>query len=169
MANCCLSRSLQRRCPTNRWTRAAGARFVNNFAPRGGACIRPPRQLNLYVGYVTEENSNPVGWLACGLRAARFWLVALILARSPRLLVSAKRKAPVARYNLGRHNKSLDASGTSGLVIENLSVMWLIAAASTQPLDRFFSMDSAGRKYPCPCCGFAPRRCCRGPSTSSTF
>ncbi len=30
-------------------------------------------------------------------------------------------------------NKSLDASGTSGLVIDNLSVTWLTAAASTQP------------------------------------
>jgi hypothetical protein len=31
-------------------------------------------------------------------------------------------------------NKSLDASGTSGLVIDNLSVTWLSSAASTQPL-----------------------------------
>jgi hypothetical protein len=29
---------------------------------------------------------------------------------------------------------SLDASGTSGLVIDNLSVTWLSPAASTQPL-----------------------------------
>ena len=34
-------------------------------------------------------------------------------------------------------NKSLDASGTSGLVIDNLSVTWLTAAASTQPLGIF--------------------------------
>src|SRR6266404_2730770 len=33
------------------------------------------------------------------------------------------------------HNKSLDASGTSGLVIDNLSVTWLSPAASTQPFD----------------------------------
>jgi len=39
----------------------------------------------------------------------------------------------VARYNLGPDNKSLDASGTSGLVIDNLSVTQLTAAASTQP------------------------------------
>ncbi len=32
-------------------------------------------------------------------------------------------------------NKSLDASGTSGLVIDNLSVTQLFPAASTQPLD----------------------------------
>ena len=35
-----------------------------------------------------------------------------------------------------RPNKSLDASGTSGLVIDNLSVTWLSPAASTQPLSR---------------------------------
>jgi hypothetical protein len=46
-------------------------------------------------------------------------------------------RKPVARYNQGRYNKSLDASGTSGLVIDNLSVMWLLPAASTQPLDIF--------------------------------
>src|SRR5438132_14190134 len=32
-----------------------------------------------------------------------------------------------------RSNKSLDASGTSGLVIDNLSITWLSPAASTQP------------------------------------
>ena len=38
------------------------------------------------------------------------------------------------RYNAGRANKSLDASGISGLVIDNLSVTQLSPAASTQPL-----------------------------------
>jgi hypothetical protein len=33
-----------------------------------------------------------------------------------------------------RPNNSLDASGTSGLVIDNLSVTWLSPAASTQTL-----------------------------------
>jgi hypothetical protein len=33
-----------------------------------------------------------------------------------------------------RPNNSLDASGTSGLVIDNSSVTWLSPAASTQPL-----------------------------------
>jgi len=33
-------------------------------------------------------------------------------------------------------NKSLDASGFSGLVIDNLSVTWLSPAASTQPFGR---------------------------------
>src|SRR5437588_4680304 len=37
----------------------------------------------------------------------------------------------------GRNNKSLDASGTSALVIDNLSVAWLSPAASTQPLGFF--------------------------------
>jgi hypothetical protein len=43
------------------------------------------------------------------------------------------------------HNKSLDASGTSGLVIDNLSVTWLSPAASTQTLDRsrVFQRDHA--------------------------
>src|SRR5256885_13346300 len=33
-----------------------------------------------------------------------------------------------------QHNKSLDASGTNGSLIDNLSVAWLTAAASTPPL-----------------------------------
>src|SRR6266849_1581414 len=44
---------------------------------------------------------------------------------------------PVARYNEGRSNKSLDASGASGLLIQDLSVAQSSAAASTQPLSRF--------------------------------
>ena len=39
---------------------------------------------------------------------------------SAALLVVNRKQ--VARYNQGRSNKSLDASGTSGLVIDNLSV-----------------------------------------------
>ena len=42
-----------------------------------------------------------------------------------------------ARYTRAGHNKSLDASGTSGLVIGNLSVTRLSPAASTQTLSRF--------------------------------
>jgi hypothetical protein len=38
-----------------------------------------------------------------------------------------------ARPTWARYNKSLDASGISGLVIDNLSVTWLFPAASTQP------------------------------------
>jgi hypothetical protein len=34
-------------------------------------------------------------------------------------------------------NKSLDASGTTGLVIDNLFVTWLFAAASTQTFGVF--------------------------------
>ena len=41
-----------------------------------------------------------------------------------------------ARHTWARYNKSLDASGTSELVIDNLSVTWLTAAASTQPFAR---------------------------------
>ena len=41
------------------------------------------------------------------------------------------------RYNAGRDNKSLDASGISGLVIDNVSVTWLTAAASTLPFGGF--------------------------------
>ena len=39
--------------------------------------------------------------------------------------------------NQAQPNKSLDAIGISGLVIDNLSVTWLFVAASTQPLSRF--------------------------------
>src|SRR2546427_2867433 len=54
------------------------------------------------------------------------------LTTTPRLRVSVNGKS-VARYNQGRSNKSLDASGFSGLVIDNLSVTPLSPAASTQP------------------------------------
>jgi hypothetical protein len=40
--------------------------------------------------------------------------------------------------NLHTYNKSLDASGTSGLAIDNLSVTWLRAAASIQSLGCYF-------------------------------
>ena len=41
-----------------------------------------------------------------------------------------------ARYTRARDNKSLDASGVSGLVIDNLSVTRLSPAASTQSFAR---------------------------------
>jgi hypothetical protein len=47
-------------------------------------------------------------------------------------------RKPVARYNLGPDNKSLDASGISGLLIDNLSVTQLSPAASTQTLCSYF-------------------------------
>src|SRR5882762_6913198 len=43
-----------------------------------------------------------------------------------------------ARYTWAWDNKSLDASGISALVIDNLSVTQLFAAASTQPLGCVF-------------------------------
>ena len=55
----------------------------------------------------------------------------------PRSRVSLNDK-PVARYNQRRSNKSLDASGTSGLVFDILSITWLLPAALTQPLCAFF-------------------------------
>src|SRR5437870_10836144 len=42
-----------------------------------------------------------------------------------------------ARYTRARDNKSLDASGTSGLLINDLSVSKSSPAASTQPFARF--------------------------------
>src|SRR5213595_2223778 len=45
-------------------------------------------------------------------------------------------------------NKSLDASGTSGLVIDNLSVTWLTAAASTQPFARHRVMTTNQKTKP---------------------
>jgi hypothetical protein len=56
----------------------------------------------------------------------------------------------VARYNPGRDNKSLDASGASGLVIDNLFVTWLTAAASTQPFGAYLN------EFDC----FVTRACC---------
>ena len=44
-------------------------------------------------------------------------------------------KAASSFFGNGAPNNSLDASGISGLVIDNLSVMWLSPAASTQPFD----------------------------------
>ena len=41
-------------------------------------------------------------------------------------------------------NKSLDASGTSGLVIDNLSVTWLSPAASTQTLGNIEGFRAVG-------------------------
>src|SRR5436189_5444311 len=43
--------------------------------------------------------------------------------------------------NSDEPNKSLDASGISGLVIDNLSVTWLTAAASTQPFGGYFPQN----------------------------
>jgi len=42
-----------------------------------------------------------------------------------------------ARYTRAGHNKSLDASGISVLLIDNLLIMPLSPAASTQSLSRF--------------------------------
>ena len=72
--------------------------------------------------------------------------------RSDKLARQQRRRAfpflgyrkPVARYNLGRHNKSLDASG--GSVLLNLlgaaKGALIRAAASTQPLDAFMILRS---------------------------
>ncbi len=48
----------------------------------------------------------------------------------------------VSHFWLARANKSLDASGVSGLVIDNLSVAQLLAAASTQPVGRLSSGET---------------------------
>src|SRR6266853_293701 len=45
-------------------------------------------------------------------------------------------------------NKSLDASGTTGLVIDNLSVTWLSPAASTQTLGNFHEPTERPAHYP---------------------
>jgi hypothetical protein len=45
-----------------------------------------------------------------------------------------------ARSTRARHNKSLDASGVSGLLVDNLFVTWLSPAASTQPFG-FYSYE----------------------------
>ena len=45
------------------------------------------------------------------------------------------RACPIARNTTDAAEQIVDASGTSALVIDNLSVTWLTAAASTQPFD----------------------------------
>jgi hypothetical protein len=56
----------------------------------------------------------------------------LIIAPLTLLLTITPRSEP-------QHNNSLDASGTSGLCYDNLTVAWLTAAASTQSLGGFAS------------------------------
>jgi len=51
-----------------------------------------------------------------------------------------------ARYTWAWDNKSLDASGVSSSLSDNLSVTWLFAAASTQTLGGFpFATVGIGR------------------------
>jgi hypothetical protein len=45
-------------------------------------------------------------------------------------------RSHLTTFSTGAPNKSLDASGTTGLVIDNSSVTGLLPAASTQPLGR---------------------------------
>jgi hypothetical protein len=99
--------------------------------------IAPPRQLNRYVASLAKNKINQRE--ACRSRTARgsHSVVQLRVASSPRLRVLAGDEQTEARYNLGRHNKSLDASGVSGLLIHNLSVAQSSAAASTPPFDGF--------------------------------
>jgi len=59
---------------------------------------------------------------------------------SPRYRVLASDEKTVARYNLGRNNKSLDASGISGLVFDISSVTQLLPAASTPVLGGFANL-----------------------------
>jgi hypothetical protein len=69
----------------------------------------------------------------------------LVLSERRALPFPGYRKA-VARYNPGQDNKSLDASGVSGLLIHNLSVAQLLAAASTQPLGRLSALTQEEAK-----------------------
>ena len=56
---------------------------------------------------------------------------------------------PGARTINGRSNKSLDASGASGLVIDNLSLTWLSSAASTQTFARIAILKTQVRRLGC--------------------
>src|SRR5260221_8565285 len=66
-------------------------------------------------------------------------------------LLSLSRILPAVMLSSGisillSYNISLDASGTTGLVIDNLSVTWLSPAASTQTLGRTcFGFDKMAR------------------------
>src|SRR6266446_3163466 len=77
--------------------------------PMNGACIGNAPAAN---GGSMNPTLDPKLWLQ--------WLTRSILT----LTVASSADAP--------YNKSLDASGTSGLVIDNVSVTWLSPAASTQ-------------------------------------
>jgi hypothetical protein len=103
-----------------------------------------PRELRSASGLLINPGSSlarrkAYGWLFTtpvwtkGDRTARRLLVGL------RVLVFGWTAALVgvfafAIFVRAKPNNSLDARGTSGLVIENLSLTWLFAAASTQPL-----------------------------------
>jgi len=66
--------------------------------------------------------------LGCRLKCAR-----------PRALINVA--ANNCAFHAGRDNKSLDASGISGLLIRKTRMpMWLTAAASTLTLDNFFNV-----------------------------
>jgi hypothetical protein len=77
-----------------------------------------------------------------------FWLVVEVAAIARDETAGAVRNAECgralcialngsARYTWAWDNKSLDASGTSGLVIDKLSVTQLFPAASTPPFGVF--------------------------------
>jgi hypothetical protein len=61
-------------------------------------------------------------------------------------VATAPGSVPNPLFGVAQPNNSLDASGTSGLVIDNWSVTWLSPAASTQPLGRTrFGFDKMAR------------------------
>ena len=66
---------------------------------------------------LVDARFEPIKFDGCDLH----WRLVAPLDKLKRrsLVIHGKR---AARYNLGRANNSLDASGTSGLVIDNLSV-----------------------------------------------
>ena len=68
----------------------------------------------------------------CSIEGCAIFLRYVESRDAPRYSILTKNQG--ARYNQGRSNTSLDASGTSGLVFDILSVTWLLPAASTQPL-----------------------------------
>src|SRR5882762_834427 len=67
----------------------------------------------------------------------------VLFVTSSSLLVSAT----LILLNRSRPNKSLDASGTSGLVIDNLCVTSLSPAASTQPFDSIPRIEEFGNTH----------------------
>jgi hypothetical protein len=101
----------------------------------------PPRQLKR--SGVTQSESETIQKLApgCNALASRRlvdWLKSRRLPmQAPHAYAFLGTEIQVARYQRGHPNNSLDASGTSGFVSDNMSVAWLTPAASTQTFGGF--------------------------------
>jgi hypothetical protein len=103
--------------------------FVNQSWRYRAAASTPP-----LCRFALEKKYKPARDLPLTHDAPRACVLAKVDRRKRaalRVLVSGETL--VARYNLGRHNNSLDVSRFSELLSDNLRVTQLPAATSTQP------------------------------------